>query len=80
MNKSFNKILYLGFVLLGIYQSLLLNDYIQGAASMGIGLAFDPFNPEQKWNDRPQWQRLILIIHLAIVATFLGFGIGLNDK
>jgi H+/Cl- antiporter ClcA len=80
MNKSFSKILYLGFVLLGIYQSLLLKDYIQAAASMGIGLAFDPFNPEQKWNDRPLWQRLTLIIHLGIVAALFGFGIGLNDK
>ena len=80
MNKSFSKILFLGFLLLGINQSLLLKDYIQGAASMGIGLAFDPFNPQQKWNDRPQRQRLILIIHLGIVAAFLGFGIGLNDK
>jgi len=80
MNKSFSKILYLGFVLLGIYQSLLLNDYFQGAASMGIGLAFDPFNPEQKWNDRPLWQRLTLIIHLGIVAALFGLGIGLNDK
>jgi hypothetical protein len=80
MNKSFSKILYLGFVILGIYQSLLLKDYIQAAASMGIGLAFDPFNPEQKWNDRPLWQRLTLIIHLGIVAALFGFGIGLNDK
>jgi len=80
MNKSFSKILYLGFVLLGIYQSLLLKDYIQAAASMGIGLAFDPFNPEQKWNDRPLWQRLTLIIHLGIVAALFGLGIGLNDK
>lgn len=80
MNKSFNKILFLGFLILGINQSLFLKDYIQAAASMGIGLAFDPFNPEQNWNDRPQWQRLILIIHLAIVAAFLSFGIGLNDK
>jgi len=80
MNKSFSKILYLGFVLLGIYQSLLLKDYIQAAASMGIGLAFDPFNPEQKWNDRPLWQRLTLIIHLGIVAALFVLGIGLNDK
>jgi len=80
MNKSFSKILYLGFVLLGIYQSLLLKDYIQAAASMGIGLAFDHFNPEQKWNDRPLWQRLTLIIHLGIVAALFGLGIGLNDK
>ena len=47
---------------------------------MGIGLAFDPFDTEQKWNDRPTWQKAIFIIHLALVAAMFGFGIGLNDK
>jgi hypothetical protein len=27
---------------------------------MGIGMAFDPFNPEQKWNERPTWQKSFL--------------------
>ena len=53
---------------------------MQAAASLGIGLAFDPFNPEQKWNDRPTWQKAVLIINLALVAAMFGFGIGLNDK
>jgi hypothetical protein len=53
---------------------------MQATASLGIGLAFDPFNPEQKWNDRPTWQKAVLIIHLALVAGMFGFGIGLNDK
>jgi hypothetical protein len=43
-------------------------------------MAFDPFDPEQKWNDRPTWQKAFLIIHLALVAAMFGFGIGLNDK
>ncbi len=66
--------------LLGLYQAFFSKDYMQSAASLGIGLAFDPFNPEQKWNDRPTWQKAILIIHLALVAAMLGFGIGINDK
>jgi len=80
MKSPFNKFLYIGFILLGIYQALIPKDYIQSAASLGIGMAFDPFNPEQKWNDRPKWQKAILIIHLALVAAMFGFGIGLNDK
>ena len=80
MNKSINKFLYIGFLLLGLFQALFSKDYIQAASSLGIGLAFDPFNPEQKWNDRPTWQKAILIIHLALVAAMFGFGIGLNDK
>jgi hypothetical protein len=80
MNSSFNKFLYIGFLLLGLYQAAISKDYIQAAASLGIGMAFDPFNPEQKWNDRPTWQKAVLIIHLALVAAMFGIGIGLNDK
>ena len=80
MNKSMNKFLYIGFLLLGLFQALYSKDYIQAAASLGIGMAFDPFNSEQKWNDRPTWQKAVLIIHLALVAAMFGFGIGLNDK
>jgi hypothetical protein len=48
--------------------------------ALGIGLAFDPFDTEQKWNDRPTWQKVILVIHLALVAAMFGFGIALSDK
>ena len=71
MKTPFNKFLYLGFY---------AKDYMQATASLGIGLAFDPFNTEQKWNDRPTWQKAILIVHLALVAAMFGFGIGLQDK
>jgi len=53
---------------------------VQAASSFGIVLAFDPFDQEQKWNDRPTWQKAVLIIHLALVAGLFGYGIGLNDK
>ncbi|MFM6942634.1 MAG: hypothetical protein ACKOW4_04920 [Aquirufa sp.] len=80
MKTSFNKFLYIGFLLLGLFQAFFSKDYMQAASSLGIGLAFDPFNLEQKWNDRPIWQKTVLIIHLALVAAMFGFGIGLNDK
>ena len=80
MKAPFNKYLYIGFLLLGLYQAFVTKDYIQAAASLGIGLAFDPFDIEQKWNDRPTWQKAVLIIHLGLVAAMFGFGIGLNDK
>jgi tellurite resistance protein TehA-like permease len=80
MKTSFNKFLYIGFLLLGLYYAIFSKDYMQAAASLGIGLAFDPFNTEQKWNDRPKWQRAVLIFHLALVAAMFGLGIGLNDK
>jgi len=31
---------------------------MQAASSLGIGIAFDPFDIEQKWNDRPTWQKV----------------------
>jgi hypothetical protein len=65
---------------LGIYQAIFPKDYLQAAASLGIGLAFDPFDSEQKWNDRPTWQKAVLIFHLALVATMFGCGIWLNNK
>ncbi|MEY4811824.1 MAG: hypothetical protein RL751_1626 [Bacteroidota bacterium] len=80
MKTPFNKFLYVGFLALGLYQALLNKDYFQAASSMGIGLAFDPFDPEQKWTNRPTWQKSVLIIHLAWVAAMFGLGVGLNDK
>lgn len=80
MKTSFNKFLYIGFLLLGFYQVIVSKDYMQAAASLGIALAFDPFNPEQKWNERPTWQKVVLLLHLAFVAALFGLGIGLNDK
>ena len=80
MKTLFNKFLYIGFLVLGLYQAFLNKDYMQAATSMGIGLAFDPFNQDQKWNDRPTWQKAVLIIHRALVATMFGLGLGLNHK
>ena len=75
MKNQINKVLYLGFVLLGLYQAFLSNDYLLAASSLGIGLAFDPFDPAQKWKDRPIWQKVVLAVHLAVVAAMFGFGI-----
>jgi hypothetical protein len=80
MKTSFNKFLYIGFVLLGLFQAFFSKDYMQAASSFGIALAFDPFDPEQKWNDRPTWQKAVLFLHLGVAAALLGYGIGWNDK
>jgi hypothetical protein len=80
MNSPFNRFVYIGFLLLGLYQAIFSKDYMQSAASLGIGLAFDPFNVEQKWNDRPTWQKAVLIIHLVFVAAMFGFGFWIQSK
>ena len=75
MKSPVNKYLYIGFLLLGVVQGFFLKDPMQAAASLGIGLAFDPFNTEQKWNDRPAWQKGVLILNLLLLAGMFGFGI-----
>lgn len=80
MKSPFNKFLYSGFLVLGLYQAIFSKDYMEAAASLGIGLAFDPFNQDQPWNERPTWQKAVLLIHLALVAAMFGFGIGLKDR
>lgn len=75
MKTPFNKFLYLGFLLLGLYQALLKNDYMEAAASLGIALAFDPFDTQQTWNDRPSWQKAVLILHLVLVALMFTLGL-----
>jgi hypothetical protein len=80
LKTPFNKYLYIGFLLLGTYQAFFYKDLLQSAASFGIGLAFDPFDPSQSWNERPTWQKIVLYVHLAIVAAMFGLGVGLNDK
>ena len=52
----------------------LRNDPVTAAGSAGIGLVFDPFNPDQPWGQRPRWQRLWLIAHLALTAALFGYG------
>ena len=45
----------------------------------GIALAFDPFDQAQSWKERPVWQKVWLLVHLALVAALLGYEIGFND-
>lgn len=80
MNTKINKFLYIVFLLLGLFQAFFSKEYMQSSASLGIALVFDPFDQEQKWNDRPTWQKAILIIHIGLVTAMFGFGIGLKEK
>lgn len=61
-----NKFLYIGFILLGCVQ-LYQKSIGEALIYLGIALAFDPFNPEQVWAERPGWQKLALVAHLSIV-------------
>lgn len=57
------------------YYVFFSHQFTDASTNLCIGLIFDPFNPEQKWNERPKWQKIWLIVHLAIAAALFGYGI-----
>jgi hypothetical protein len=65
-----SKIGYGAFVMLTIY-FLATHQIMSAASNLGIALIFDPFNQQQKWNDRPLYQRVWLIVHVALVLDCL---------
>lgn len=79
MKTSFNKYLYLGFVLFGLYEIFVKHSAAEAATQFGIALVFDPFDQNQPWKERPSWQKTVLIIHLAIVAGLFGYEVGSSD-
>jgi len=78
MKASFNKFIYLGFILFGLYELIVKHSPGDAVTYMGIALAFDPFDQNQTWKARPTWQKAVLIIHLAFVAGLFGYLIGNN--
>ena len=77
-NQKIMRFLYIGFISLGIFTAL-RGDYSQAGTHMGIALAFDPFDPDQPWKERPLWQKSVLVLNLALCAAFFGFQVGSND-
>jgi hypothetical protein len=65
-NTSFYRLAYILFILLGLYQLIGHKDYLSAASSFGIALIFDPFNKDQKWGEKPVWQKSILILQLGL--------------
>jgi len=78
MKTRFNKIIYIGFVLLGLFQTIFTKNYIEAASSLGIGLAFDPFNTDQKWKERPIWQKAALLAHITLIGILFSAGLTKN--
>lgn len=80
MDSQFNRLLYVAFVLFSLYYVLLQKNYSDAVMTLGIALAFDPFDTKQAWGERPLWQKAILIVHLAAVAALFGLQVGMNDR
>ncbi|MFD3293447.1 hypothetical protein SKC35_07095 [Aquirufa sp. KTFRIE-69F] len=56
MKTQFNKYIYIALNILGIFY-LKEKSIGQALIYLGIALAFDPFDTNQKFNDRPTWQK-----------------------
>jgi len=69
--RNYSRYLHIAFVLLSLYYLFLRNDVDSATTNLGISLAFDPFNQEQKWKDRPLLQKLWLIF--IVLLTITGF-------
>lgn len=80
MNRNINPILYISFIALGLYYLIVKSDFTEATITLGIALAFDPFNQQTQWQLRPLWQRAVVLIHLAAMAAIFGYQIGFNDK
>jgi hypothetical protein len=79
MKTSFNKYLYIGFVLLGLYELWVKKSALEAATQLGIALIFDPFDQNQPWKERTKKQKAILIIHLALMGGLFGYEVGYKD-
>jgi len=66
--QNWNKPAYIALTLLGLV-FLYAQDLSQAVIFLGISLVFDPFDIETPFQKRPLYQRVWLIIHLALVLT-----------
>jgi hypothetical protein len=67
--SPFNRYAYFAYMVLVLYL-FIKGDYEWAFTNMGIALMFDPFNPAVKWQQRPLYQRIWLLVHLTL--TFAG--------
>jgi len=65
-----NRILHIGFLLMASLQFFVFEEASAAIGSLGISLAFDPFDQQVRWNNRPFWQKAWLIV--VVFLTFAG--------
>jgi hypothetical protein len=62
--------LYILSCSLGVY-FLIAERLPDAMTTFGVALAFDPYDHTVPWKDRPVYQKLTLIAHLAMVIVLL---------
>ena len=68
MKNTFGRGLHLLFVFVGVFH-IIQKDWGQALIYLGLGLAFDPFTPTQAWNNKPLWQKTVLLSELILVLV-----------
>jgi len=71
---NLNKPAYIVFVLVGIV-FLILKDFSQAVIFWGLALVFDPFDIKLAFDKRPLYQKVWLIVHLAVTLSLFVFEI-----
>lgn len=69
-----NRLLYLGFTILGIYL-FLVKDYAMAGSNLAIALAFDPFDAKVPFQRRTLHQKLLPITQIAIGILCMGLSL-----
>jgi hypothetical protein len=80
MNTKFNTYIHVAFVLYGLSLVFGSNNANQALIYFGLALAFDPFDVNQLWKERPNWQKSILIAELLFTFLLLISSIWPNLK
>lgn len=67
--SPFNRYAYIAYMVLVIFL-FIKGDYEWAFTNLGIALVFDPFDPTVKWQQRPMYQKVWLLVQVAL--TFAG--------
>jgi len=71
--KNFSRVAYVSFLLLALDGFLIHHSYNVASTNLGVALIFDPFDQTQKWEDRSLYQKLWLLLHLAVFLFSLWY-------
>ncbi len=71
-SNRFNRYTYALYMVLVTYL-FIKGDYEWAFTNLGIALVFDPFDSTVKWQQRPMYQKVWLLVHVTLTFTGLGY-------
>lgn len=71
MKQKLNRIIYVTFIVIGLF-SLIMQNYLVTVALLGLAILFDPFNINQSWSEKPFWQKTVFIVQgIIVIGMFI---------